>query len=218
MKKLYIYCAGGLGKEVVALAQRIQAVSPTFESIAYIDDTKNNQPVHGIPSCTYETFCKNESREQSFIVLASGEPFFREMLFEKIKQDGYSFATLIDPNATVCEGAQIGEGCIVMGGACISPDAILGNNVLLYYNTVASHDVVIEEHSVLSIGTTVGGYTRIGRRTYIGMGCTVKDRITVGQDTIVGLGSLVLKDVPCGCVAYGNPCKEIRKNDNHRVF
>ncbi len=218
MKKLYIYCAGGLGKEVVAVAQRINQISPVFESIEYIDDTRNNQPVDNIPSHTYEEFRKNASFDQSLIIIANGEPYFREMLFEKIKKDGYQFATLIDPGAAICEGAEIGEGCIIMSGVCISPGAVIGNNILLYYNSVASHDVMIGEHSVVSIGTVIGGHSHIGRRSYIGIGCTVKDRIAIGEDSIVGMGSLVLKDIPSECVAYGSPCKKVRTNDKHRVF
>ena len=38
--------------------------------------------------------------------------------------------------------------------------------------------------------------------------------IHIGSNTTVGAGSVVVKDVPDGVVAYGNPCKVIHKNEN----
>ena len=36
--------------------------------------------------------------------------------------------------------------------------------------------------------------------------------IHIGSNTTVGVGSVVVKDVPDGVVAYGNPCKVVREN------
>lgn len=35
--------------------------------------------------------------------------------------------------------------------------------------------------------------------------------VTIGDNTIIGGGSVVTKDIPKNCLAFGNPCKVIRK-------
>jgi maltose O-acetyltransferase len=37
--------------------------------------------------------------------------------------------------------------------------------------------------------------------------------VTIGDNVIIGAGSVVTKSIPDNVVAYGNPCKVIRKNE-----
>ena len=46
------------------------------------------------------------------------------------------------------------------------------------------------------------------------MGANVLNGIKIGKNCIVGAGSVVTKDIPDNWVAYGNPCKLIRKNES----
>ena len=45
------------------------------------------------------------------------------------------------------------------------------------------------------------------------MGATVLHGRTIGDDTIIGAGSVVTRDIPSNVVAYGVPCKVVRKRD-----
>ena len=36
--------------------------------------------------------------------------------------------------------------------------------------------------------------------------------VTIGDNVTIGAGSVVTKDIPSNCVAYGNPCKVKREN------
>ncbi len=217
MKKLFVYCAGGLGAETVAVAKRINQKTETFSSIEYIDDTKDNQPINSVASYTYETFLKVAKKEDCVVVISNGEPFVREKIFQKVKADGFSFATLIDPFATVCTD-EIGEGAVIMSGACVSPNAKIEENVVLYYNAVVAHDAIVKKHSLLSIGATLSGHCEVGERTFIGAGAILREKVKVGNDAVVGTGSLALKDVDDFSVAFGTPAKKIRTNQTQRVF
>ena len=48
----------------------------------------------------------------------------------------------------------------------------------------------------------------------LGAGVCVLGPITVGAGTKVGAGSVVVKDLPCHCVAVGVPAKIIKENCN----
>jgi len=43
-------------------------------------------------------------------------------------------------------------------------------------------------------------------------GAIVLPHVTIGDNVVIGVGSLVLKDIPSGCLAAGFPCKVIKEN------
>ena len=51
---------------------------------------------------------------------------------------------------------------------------------------------------------------RIGRSCWLGAGVIVLPGVTIGDNTVVGAGSVVTRDLPCGVVAAGNPCRVLR--------
>lgn len=51
----------------------------------------------------------------------------------------------------------------------------------------------------------------VGNRVWFGGNVTVLPGVTIGDDVVIGAGSVVTKNIPTGVLAYGNPCKVIRK-------
>ena len=58
----------------------------------------------------------------------------------------------------------------------------------------------------------------VGNSVYVGMNVPIKEGITIGDKSIVGMGSCVLRDIPDGVVALGNPARAMKENDSYRVF
>jgi len=52
---------------------------------------------------------------------------------------------------------------------------------------------------------------KIGSRAWLGGGVIVCPGVTIGEEAVVGAGSVVVRDVPAGVVAAGNPCRIIKK-------
>lgn len=52
---------------------------------------------------------------------------------------------------------------------------------------------------------------RIGDRVWCGSNVTICAGVTVGDDVVIGAGSVVVKDLPGGCVAAGTPCRPLRE-------
>ena len=51
---------------------------------------------------------------------------------------------------------------------------------------------------------------------WIGAGVTVLKGVTIGRNSLIGAGSVVTKDIPANCLAFGSPCKirrEITESD-----
>lgn len=55
----------------------------------------------------------------------------------------------------------------------------------------------------------------IGRNCWLGAGVIVLPGVSIGDNTVIGAGSVVTKDIPSGVVAVGNPCKVLRKINEH---
>lgn len=53
----------------------------------------------------------------------------------------------------------------------------------------------------------------IGKNVWIGGGAILLPGVTIGDNVVIGAGSAVTKDIPSDTVAYGNPCRVIRKNN-----
>ncbi|MBR0234995.1 MAG: sugar O-acetyltransferase [Clostridia bacterium] len=52
---------------------------------------------------------------------------------------------------------------------------------------------------------------KIGDNCWLGGGVTVLPGVTVGEGSVIGAGSVVTKDIPPHSLAYGNPCRVVRK-------
>lgn len=52
---------------------------------------------------------------------------------------------------------------------------------------------------------------KVGNDVWFGGSVTVLPGVTIGDNVVIGAGSVVVKDIPSGVVAVGNPCKPIRK-------
>ncbi len=134
--------------------------------------------------------------------------------------------------------AQIGEGCYIeppfhanFGGRHVC----FGKHVYANFNLTLVDDtyIYVGDYTMFGPNVTVAtaghpilpglrekGYqynfpVRIGRNCWIGAGAVIVPRVTIGDDTVIGAGSVVTRDIPGGVVAVGDPCRVLRKIDEH---
>lgn len=50
----------------------------------------------------------------------------------------------------------------------------------------------------------------IGDKAWLGGGAIVLPGVSIGQDTVVGAGAVVVRDLPAGVLAVGNPARIVR--------
>ena len=68
--------------------------------------------------------------------------------------------------------------------------------------------------SSIAPGVFTVGNVKIGIRSALSIGVTVKHGVCIGSDVIIGANSYVNKKVEDNVVAYGYPCKVVRKRNN----
>ena len=216
--KLFIYCAGGFGREIFDTAKRINKSNNKWDEICFIDDVRLENEFYNTKLFTFDTVLEKFDLNSFEVVIANGEPVVRKAIYDKLKSSNIKLATLVDNSAIVSDTAQIGEGVIVTSYCSISSSAVVGNNVAINTKAIVGHDVRLGEHAVISSLVNIGGATPVGENSYIGMGVQIKEGLTIGKDVIVGMGSVVYNDIPDEVIALGNPARPMRRNIDKRVF
>ena len=123
----------------------------------------------------------------------------------------YGIHTTIGDNFYANNGLTILDVCpVIIGDNCF-----FGPNVNLYSPL---HPLMYEERNQYydkELGKVTdmeyGAPIKIGDNCWFGGNVTVLPGVTIGSGCVIGAGSVVTKDIPDGYLAYGNPCKPIRK-------
>ncbi len=214
---LGVYGAGGNGKTVVDLAHVINKKSKRWDRIVFIDDVTQEKNVYDTDVYTFEEAITQFNKDEISFVISLGEPADREMLYNKLKEHGCRFDTLVDPEAWIPGRTVIGEGCI-LSVCTVTSDTVLEPNVFVSQYAIIGHDTTIGANSIVSAGSFVAGHCKIGKNVYIGPRAALRDRIDVEDNAVVAIGAVVLKNVPGNVIALGNPAKYIKKEDGYRIF
>lgn len=218
MSTLFIYCAGGFGKEVMDVARRFNAANARWQAIHFIDDVCETPTRYDARVFKFEEACDWLQQNQGEVLIANGEPAARGMLREKLETQGIALATLIDTSTIVADTARIADGVVITPLCSISSDAEIRTNASVNTMSIVGHDVIVGENTVISSMVNIGGKTTIGKNSYVGMGALIKDEVTIGNDVIIGMGSVVYNDIPDNVIALGNPARPMRPNNDKKVF
>jgi sugar O-acyltransferase (sialic acid O-acetyltransferase NeuD family) len=207
-KQIFIYGAGGLGREILSLIRSLDQ----WEPVGFIDDDfKNYDTVEGLKVFGYDRLL-NE-KEALNVVLAFGNPAHRKQVFERIKNHKLNFPVLIHPSAILQnpQSISLGAGSVVCAGCVLTTNITIGMHVLVNLKNTIGHDTHIGDFSSLMPGGNIAGEVIIGECVLIGSGANLINRIHIGDACIVGMGAVVLHSVEKGKTVAGVPAKEIRK-------
>ena len=131
-------------------------------------------------------------------------------LFKSVGKNPY-----IEPNIFCGFGTNITAGDnLFVNNDCVFVDPgeiIMGDNVMIgpqcgFYT--ANHPLDVEKRIA---GFETAHPIVIGDNVWLGGGVKVLPGVTIGKNSVIGAGSVVTRDVPENCLAYGNPCKVIKK-------
>lgn len=215
---LYIYCAGGFGKEVMDVARRLNEILKKWENIKFIDDVLECEHKYGAEVLKFNSLTDFDKFYLDEFLIANGEPLARQTILKKLESLELKLGVLVDSSSLVANSAIVNSGVIIAPFCSISSDAILRKNVCVNTMSIIGHDVVIGQNTVISSMVNIGGACVIGENSYIGMGALIKEGIHVGSNTIIGMGSVVYQDIPDGVIALGNPARVMRQNIDQKVF
>lgn len=110
-------------------------------------------------------------------------------------------------NIEIGENFYANHNLVILDAAKVS----FGDNVLIGPNCgfhTSGHPLQIEERNK---GIEYAKPILIGKNVWFGANVVVLPGITIGDNVTIGAGSIVTKDIHSNVIAYGNPCKVVKK-------
>jgi sugar O-acyltransferase (sialic acid O-acetyltransferase NeuD family) len=211
-KKILLIGGGGHCKSVLDSLLELNE----YQEIGIVDKKENiGQSLYGIPFIGCDDDLQtlfHSGFDHAFITVGSiGNSSIRQKLYHQLIEVGFDIPSIIDSSARVSASARIEPGvfigklCIVNAGASIEKGAIINSG------SIIEHDCQIGEFAHIASGAVLSGEVVIGKGSHIGANSTIKQQIQIGENTIIGMGSVVLKNLDRGIMAYGSPCREVKK-------
>ena len=211
-KRIAIYGAGGLGKEVAGGIQRInRAGMDNWQLVGFYDDGKpKGFKVSHLGEVLGGMEELNALKEPMALAIAVGTPESRRMIHDRITNPMISFPNLISPSFRVLDPTtfKIGEGNIIQDNCSATCDVVLGNYNVLNGSNVMGHDVIVGDFNVMMPGVRLSGEVKVGNGNLLGVDSVVLQRVKVGDNVTLGAGSVLMTRPKDGFTYIGVPAKK----------
>ena len=210
MRDIAIYGAGGFGKEVACLLNRINEVNHQWNLIGFFDDIKKKGDIishYGIVLGSGDDI--NYYPTDLDIVIAIGSP---EAIKEKvalITNEKLNFPKIIDPSFKVIdkETFVIGRGNIIQGACTVSCNVHIGDFNVMNGSVVIGHDVNIGNFNIFMPAIRISGAVIIDNDNFFGVGSIVLQQVKVKNKIRLGAGSVLMFSPKRSGSYIGNPAK-----------
>jgi sugar O-acyltransferase (sialic acid O-acetyltransferase NeuD family) len=202
---LIVVTAGGLGREVDAYAR-----DAGWNVLGFLHD-EHRYPGSldglGLEGRILGPVEGHAVRDDAVYAIGLGDVEPRKVIAERLLAAGARLATVVHPTAWVADTAELGEGVLIAPFSFVGPHARVGDLTLL--NTYASvgHDSTVGRCCALAPYAVVNGRVVLEDQVFLATHATVTPRRRVGRNSTVSAGSVVLRDVPPGSLASGNPAR-----------
>ena len=122
-------------------------------------------------------------------------------------------------NVVIREECVIGDDVSVWSNSVVDYGCRIGARVKIHSNCYVAQFTEIGDDAFLAPGVTIANDLypgqadsarvmsgpSIGAGAQIGVNVTILPFVRIGAGALVGAGSVVVRDIPAGAVAYGNP-------------
>ena len=184
-------------QDIMKMQQRTRSLVDTYNSLPSDDDKEKQKVLKSL-------FPKDDFGEYRQIE----KPMFIDNCYEvKIGRNFYANVDM-----------RLIGGCTIT----IGDNVFFGPGVTL---ATGMHSLIKEERRIIR---DVNGKLRdfeygkpivIEDDVWIASNVTVCPGVTIGEGSVIGAGSVVTRDIPSGVLAFGNPCRVIRKiTDRDGIF
>ena len=206
VRRLYIFGAGGSGREIAWLAQ--QCARHELEIMFLVDHEEYlSPPIDGI---SVRLAADVKAEDGDYFVAAVGDGKLRRLAAEACSRIGIKAATLIHPRVEMSSRVVIGQGAVICAGSVLTTSVEIGRHVQVNVACSLSNDVKVGDFSTLSPGVHVAGHVEIGRDVFVGTGANIINGrlgqpLRIGDGAVIAAGACVIGPVEAGAMIAGVP-------------
>ena len=183
--KLLLVGAGGFGRVV------LEHASKEYDC-AFVDDGKAvGELVDGVPVVGGLADIDYLFGEYRKLIVVIGNNSLREKVYKEAADTGYEFPNIVVPSAYLSPHATIGSGCVILNNAVVQNGAVLGDGVILNPGVEAHQDSTIGNNVLVYANSVIRSLTNIGDRAWIGCNVSIGTGVTVPEDARVEDGTVV---------------------------
>lgn len=207
MKDIVIIGAGGFGKEVAWLIEQVNKKSPTWNLLGFVDDgIKTGTLINGYPILGVIKYLEDRTVN---LVCSISDSRSRHEIVSGLEKSKNTFVTLIHPDIDLSSTVSIGEGSIICEGVKFTVNIDIGNQVIIYHNSVICHDSKVGDFTSILPSVNISGNVSLEGFNLIGTGSQIIQNLKIGKHSIIGAGAVVTKDVEMSIVVAGIPAKKL---------
>ena len=211
LKKIAVYGAGGLGREVAGGIQRINSANKeNWEFVGFYDDNlEAGTQVSHYGKVLGGMNDLNAVNEPLALAIAVGSPLTRKLIRERINNPNIYFPNLIAPSFKVLdpETFTIGQGNIIQDNCSATCNVTVGDFNVFNGANVLGHDVVIGNFNVLMPSVHLSGSVQMGNCNLLGVDSVVLQMVKIGNNVTLGAGSVLMVKPKDGNTYIGVPAK-----------
>ena len=213
MKDIAIYGAGGFGREVACLINRINKQSPdSWNFIGFFDDNEtllgtNNEygkVLGGMDSL-------NAWPRDLSLVITIGNPQTLRKIVSKITNPNISYPNIIDPTVDFLDrdNVRMGKGNVICAKCFVSCNVEMRDFNLYNVGAGIGHDASLGSYNVIMPNVNISGGVIIGDENMLGVKATVLQYLKIGNQVRLGANSLLMKNAKDGMLYIGTPAKKM---------
>lgn len=211
-KRIAIFGAGGLGREVAGGIERINNFgTEKWELIGFYDDgLEVGASVSHYGKVLGGMAELNEIDDTLALAIAVGNPNTRKLIHDRITNPNIYFPNLIAPSFRILDPKtfKIGEGNIIQDNCSVTCDVEIGNYNVLNGSNAMGHDVKVGNFNVLMPGVRLSGEVCVGDCNLLGLDSVVLQRVKIGNKVTLGAGSVMMTKPKDGFTYIGVPAKK----------
>ena len=205
-----IYGAGGFGKEVACLIDRIINSGGDWNLIGFFDDTKPaGSSVSRYGHVLGGMDALKQVNQPLAVAIAINDNKVVRRLRESINNTFITFPNLIDPSLFLVDKETVimGEGNIIQNHCMISCDVTLGDFNLINDHVVIGHDNHIGSFNGLMPAAHLSGGITIGDNNLLGVASVVLQGMVIGNGVTLGANSVLMTQPRDNSTYLGVPAK-----------
>ena len=184
-EKLLLVGAGGFGRVVLEHAVK------EYDCVFVDDGVPVGTLVNGAPVIGKLSDIESLYDEYKKMIVVIGNNSLRERVYSEAAEIGYDFPNIIIPSAYLSPYSTIGKGCVILNNVVVQNGAVLGDGVILNPGVEAHQDSNIGNNVLVYANTVIRSLTHIGDRAWIGCNVSIGTGVTVHEDARVEDGTVV---------------------------